>query len=112
LVFERGHLLEAVVRAQLEMIGFAFAPSETLEFKALDGILGGHADGVAIAGPRLPGFYLAFPLVWENKAVNAKNFRAVQQARTVHGLSAVCRASLPLPALPEQTEQRARHYRQ
>jgi hypothetical protein len=85
LIFERGHLLEAVVRAQLEMIGFNFAPNEALEFKALDGVLKGHADGVIIAGPRLPGLYLAFPLVWENKAVSAKNYRAVDK----HGLLAV-----------------------
>jgi hypothetical protein len=79
LVFERGHLLEAVVRTQLEMIGFAFAPGESLEFKAFDGIFAGHPDGVAIAGPRLPGVYLPYPLVWENKAVSAKNWRAVNE---------------------------------
>lgn len=77
LIFERGHLLETVVKAQLEMIGFVFAPSEALEFEAFDGILQGHADGVVIAAPKIPGLYLATPCVWENKAVNAKNFRAV-----------------------------------
>jgi hypothetical protein len=85
LVFEKGHLLEWVVKSQLEMIGFNFAPAQSLEFKALDGILQGHADGVIIAGPKLPGLYLAFPLVWENKAVSAKNYRAVDK----HGLLAV-----------------------
>jgi hypothetical protein len=85
LIFERGHLLEQVVKSQLEMIGFKFAPNEALEFSALDGVLKGHADGVIIAGPRLPGLYLAFPLVWENKAVSAKNYRAVDK----HGLLAV-----------------------
>jgi hypothetical protein len=80
LIFERGHLLEAAVRRQLEMIGCAFAPAETLAFKALDGILEGHADGVVIAGPRLPGLYLAYPCVWENKAVSAKNWRAVNNS--------------------------------
>jgi hypothetical protein len=85
LVFERGHLLEAVVKAQLEMIGFTFAPEQSLEFKAFDGILKGHADGVIIAGPKLPGLYLALPAIWENEAVNAKNFRAIDK----HGLFAV-----------------------
>jgi hypothetical protein len=85
LVFEKGHLLEAVVKSQLEMIGFSFAPVQTLEFKALDGILQGHADGVIIAGPRLPGLYLAFPLVWENKAVSNKNYNAINE----HGLLSV-----------------------
>ena len=85
LVFERGRLLEQVVRSQLEDIGFKFAPAESLEFKAFDGILQGHADGVAIAGPSVPGLYLAYPLVWENKAVSAKNWRAVDK----HGLLSV-----------------------
>jgi hypothetical protein len=79
LVFERGHLLEAVVKSQLEMVGFNFAPNETVEFKAFDGVLKGHADGVIIAGPKLPGLYLAFPLVWENKAVSNKNYNAVDK---------------------------------
>jgi hypothetical protein len=85
LVFERGHLLEAVVKSQLEMIGFKFAPSQSLEFKAFDGVLKGHADGVVIASPRLPGLYLPVPCIWENKAISAKNYRAVDK----HGLLAV-----------------------
>ena len=39
--------------------------------------LQGHADGVIIAAPAMPGAYLALPCVWEAKALNAKNFRAV-----------------------------------
>jgi hypothetical protein len=85
LVFEKGHLLETVVKSQLEIIGFKFAPSEALEFKAFDGVLKGHADGVVIAGPRLPGLYLPVPCIWENKAISAKNYRAVDK----HGLLAV-----------------------
>jgi hypothetical protein len=78
LIFERGHLLEAVVKSQLEMIGFVFA-SEGLEFEAFDGVLQGHVDGRIISAPRIAGLYLATPCVWENKAVNAKNFRAVDK---------------------------------
>jgi hypothetical protein len=79
LIFERGHLLEAVVKAQLEMIGFVFA-REGLEFEAFDGILQGHVDGRIIVAPKAPGFYLVTPCIWENKAVNAKNFRAVDKS--------------------------------
>ena len=37
----------------------------------------GHLDGIVVAKPAMPGGYLAVPCVWEHKAVNAKNFRAV-----------------------------------
>jgi hypothetical protein len=78
LIFERGHFLEAVVKSQLEMIGFVFA-REGLEFKAFDGVLQGHVDGVVIATPKVPGLYMPTPFVWENKAINSKNFRAVDK---------------------------------
>jgi hypothetical protein len=76
-IFARGHFFEALMREQLIAAGFAFAPSEALEFVALDGYLQGHADGVLIAAPRLPGVYLAIPCLWECKALNGKNWRAV-----------------------------------
>jgi hypothetical protein len=78
LIFERGHLLEAIVKSQLEEARLVFA-STGLEFKAFGGILQGHADGVVIRAPKVPGLYLPPPFVWENKAVNAKNFRAVDK---------------------------------
>jgi hypothetical protein len=77
MLFDRGHSFEALVRAQLIAADFVFAPPSALEFIALDGHLQGHADGVIIAGPMLPGAYLALPCIWECKALNAKNWRAV-----------------------------------
>jgi hypothetical protein len=74
-IFARGHFFEARIREHLLNAGFVFAPSKTLEFVALDGYLQGHADGVLISGPALPG--IVFPALWEHKALNAKNFRAV-----------------------------------
>jgi hypothetical protein len=76
-IFARGHFFEARMREQLVAAGFAFASPEALEFTALDGYLQGHADGVVIAAPPLPGVYLATPCVWECKALNGKNWRAV-----------------------------------
>jgi hypothetical protein len=77
-IFARGHFFEARIREQLISAGFIFA-SEGLEFSALDGYLQGHADGVIIAAPAMPGVYLATPCVWECKALNAKSFRAVSR---------------------------------
>jgi hypothetical protein len=76
-IFDRGHFFEARIREQLRRAGFLFAPKEALEFAALDGALQGHADGIIIAGPAMPGAYLAFPCVWECKALNSKNWKAV-----------------------------------
>jgi hypothetical protein len=78
-IFDRGHHFEAHLRRQLLVVGFRFAPAEALEFSALGGLLRGHADGIIIAGPHLPGVYLNYPFVWECKALNAKNWRALDR---------------------------------
>ena len=78
-IFDRGHYFEERARRLLAATGFKFAPSEVLAFKAADGALRGHADGIIIHGPALPGAYLIYPLIWEHKAVNAKNWRAVER---------------------------------
>jgi hypothetical protein len=78
-IFDRGHHFEAHLRQQLLTIGFKFAPPEALEFIALDGLLHGHADGIITAGPHLPGVYLNYPFIWECKALNAKNWRALER---------------------------------
>jgi hypothetical protein len=57
-IFARGHYFEARMRERLAAAGFKFAAREALEFTAADGNLRGHADGVIIAGPALPGAYL------------------------------------------------------
>ncbi len=77
LIFDRGHFFEAEMRKRLERAGFVFAPPEALKFATLGDDLQGHADGIIIAGPALPGVYLPFPCVWECKGVNSKNFRPV-----------------------------------
>ena len=66
-------------REQLIAAGFKFAPPEVLGFTAVDGLLHGHADGIIIAGPNLSGVYLNFPFLWEHKAINAKNWRALER---------------------------------
>jgi hypothetical protein len=76
-IFRRGHFFEALMREHLVAAGFVFAPMESCEFVALDGNFRGHADGILINGPHLLGAYLPFPCVWEAKALNAKNWRAV-----------------------------------
>jgi hypothetical protein len=78
-IFERGHYFEDVARQHLIATGFKFAPSEALAFSAVNGCLRGHADGIVIAGPNpLSGAYFNYPFLWEHKATNAKNWRAIE----------------------------------
>jgi len=74
-IFERGHYFEQRSRQHLVDAGFRFAPSLALAFSAADGLLRGHADGIIIAGPDLPGLYLIYPLIWEHKALGAKGWK-------------------------------------
>ena len=79
-IFERGHYFEDVARQHLIATGFKFAPPEALAFSAVNGCLRGHADGIVIAGPNpLNGAYFNYPFLWEHKAVNAKNWRAIER---------------------------------
>jgi hypothetical protein len=78
-IFARGHFFEAESRQLLVDAGFAFAPPEVLGFVAADGLIAGHADGIIINAPAVPGLYLAIPALWEHKGLNAKNYRAVER---------------------------------
>jgi hypothetical protein len=79
-IFERGHYFEGIARQHLITAGFKFAPPEALAFSAVNGCLRGHADGIVIAGPNpLNGAYFNYPCLWEHKALNAKNWRAVER---------------------------------
>src|SRR6516165_7918178 len=78
-IFDRGHYFEERSRQRLIAAGFRFAPPEALAFSAAGGALRGHADGIIIHGPDLPGAYVVYPFVWEHKCTNAKNWRAVER---------------------------------
>jgi len=54
-IFARGHFFEAETRQQLIDAGFVFAPPEVLAFAAADGLIAGHADGIIISAPAVPG---------------------------------------------------------
>jgi hypothetical protein len=78
-IFERGHYFEERTRRHFIAAGFKFTPSEALAFAAAGGALRGHADGIIIHGPDLSGAYLIYPAVWECKAINARNWRALER---------------------------------
>jgi hypothetical protein len=78
-ILARGHYFEIESRQQLIDAGFVFAPAEMLAFTAVDGLMAGHADGIIIRAPAGAGIELDAPALWEHKALNAKNFRAVER---------------------------------
>ena len=77
-IFARGHYFEAESRQQLRRAGFVFAPHEVLGFVAADGLIAGHADGIIISVPDDVEL-CSTPALWEHKALNAKNYRAVER---------------------------------
>jgi hypothetical protein len=76
-IFARGHFFEEVSRQHLIRAGFRFAPPERVRFAAVGRLLRGHADGLLISGPTLPG--VAFPCIWEHKALGASGWRALER---------------------------------
>ena len=76
-IFARGHYFEIESRQQLLEAGFVFAPIEALGFVVAGGLIAGHADGIITRVPA--DVDLATPAVWEHKALNAKNFHAVER---------------------------------
>jgi hypothetical protein len=76
-IFARGHYFEIESRQQLLEAGFVFAPVEALGFIVAEGLIAGHADGIITCVPA--DVDLATPTVWEHKALNAKNFYAVER---------------------------------
>jgi CRISPR/Cas system-associated exonuclease Cas4 (RecB family) len=76
-IFARGHFFEQQTREHFEKAGFRFAEKDRLEFETLDGWLRGHADGIFVAGPDIPG--VAYPCLFEHKCINAKGFRSLDR---------------------------------
>jgi len=75
-IFARGHFFEHQTREHFKGAGFRFADKDRLEFETLNGWLRGHADGIFLSGPDIPG--VAYPCLWEHKAINAKGWRSLE----------------------------------
>jgi hypothetical protein len=76
-IFRRGHLIEELSRQHFICTGFEFAPPERLAFAAAGGLFRGHADGIIVAGPALPG--AGYPCLWEHKCLGQKGWRALER---------------------------------
>ncbi|WP_394538781.1 PD-(D/E)XK nuclease family protein [Lysobacter enzymogenes] len=80
-VFKRGHRMEDWMAEWLRLAGFELRThtdaGAQFGFKAADGRVAGHADGIIVAGPDS----FRYPMLWENKAVGTKTFRDLQKKR-------------------------------
>jgi hypothetical protein len=76
-IFARGHFFETRTREHLIACGFRFAPANELAFRAADGQFRGHADGIIVSGPTLPG--VGYPCLWEHKCVNSRGWRKLER---------------------------------
>lgn len=75
-IFDMGHDCETRMAQYMKMAGYALQTHQPngsqIGFKACDGKLAGHCDGIITGGPDLAGVEL--PLVWECKGLNNKSF--------------------------------------
>jgi hypothetical protein len=76
-IFARGHFFEQQTREHFERAGFCFADKGRLAFETLGSWLRGHADGIFLSGPDIPG--VGFPCLWEHKAINAKGWKSLER---------------------------------
>jgi hypothetical protein len=76
-IFEAGHRGEDVVAAWLRSAGFDLRAHRTdgrqFGFSVLDGRFKGHIDGCLVGGPAP----IAYPALWENKALGAASWKDV-----------------------------------
>lgn len=74
-VFDMGHDAEERVATYIKEAGFHLDTETTdggqFGFKAADGKLAGHCDGVIRGGP----IDLPYPIIWENKGLNDKSWK-------------------------------------
>jgi hypothetical protein len=76
-IFARGHFFEELARQHFKRIGFQLAPPSRLAFSTAGGLFRGHADGILLDGPKLPG--VGYPCLWEHKGLGDKGWRKLER---------------------------------
>jgi hypothetical protein len=75
-IFDMGHDGEARMADYIREAGFDLLTEKSdgkqFGFRAADGRLGGHIDGIVAGGPIITG--VEYPLLWENKALNDRSW--------------------------------------
>lgn len=80
-IFDRGHIMEDYMVKIIRMAGFDLRTRDKnrrqFEFSILDGKAKGHSDGVIVAGPAV----MAYPALWESKALGDKYFKQLEKEK-------------------------------
>lgn len=77
-IFARGHAFEDISARLLGQAGFRMERgTPATAFASADGTFRGHADGIIVAGPEIPG--LAYPCLWECKGLGASGWRKLEK---------------------------------
>jgi hypothetical protein len=77
-IFARGHAFEEISARILAQAGFRMERgTPATAFTSADGLFRGHADGIIIKGPDIPG--LSYPCLWEHKALGASGWRKIEK---------------------------------
>lgn len=78
-IFQRGHMMESMAALWLVDAGFKLTQTgrdgQPIGFKVGGGTFAGHVDRVITGGPTSE---IAYPLVWEHKAVGSKSWKAIE----------------------------------
>ncbi len=77
-IFSRGHMFEEISVKALAQAGFRMERgTAATAFSAVNDTFKGHADGILVAGPDIPG--LAYPALWEHKALGASGWKKIEK---------------------------------
>jgi hypothetical protein len=77
-IFSRGHMFEEISVKALAGAGFRMERgTPATHFSAADDLFKGHADGIIVAGPSIPG--LTYPALWEHKALGASGWKKIEK---------------------------------
>ena len=108
-IFEAGHRGEDVVADWIRAAGFDLrthrSDGRQFGFSALDGRFRGHIDGCLVAGP----VGIAYPALWENKALGAASWkdvvkRGVVLSKPVYAAQVALYQAYMEPAVPGISE--------
>lgn len=82
-IFSRGHMFEEISVKALAQAGFRMERgTPATAFSAADDLFKGHADGILMAGPDVPG--LTLPALWEHKALGSSGWKKIEKYGLKH----------------------------
>lgn len=77
-IFSRGHMFEEITVKAMGHAGFRVERgTPATHFSTADDTFKGHADGIILAGPEIPG--LRYRCLWEHKALGSSGWKKLEK---------------------------------